>query len=335
MKETMMYLSSIKPRYFMLLVYLFLLAGATSCRDDHFESDLTDDSIQLSKAELIQQALRRLLQTRVEGEGVMMITIKDTVNIKVRAAEAMEITWGDHSTPDIIMDDEHIYSHVYTDGYLSHAIYLSGSAQALRSLTIDNNGLILLNIYSNESLTTLSCVNNHLENIDLKGCPNLYGLNVSKNELTLLDVSNLFKLESFYASHNQLTALDFSNNANLYMLEAEHNPLKELNLQENAELMYLYVSFTQLKNLDLSKSIYLSDLFLENTPIEIINNQFICNTSFAMFKDLWQLNVAYTSFSSLDLSCTPQVYILNISGTPITQLDISELKIQYFVCYSF
>ena len=47
-----------------------------------------------------------------------------------------------------------------------------------------------------------------------------------------------------------------------------------------------------------------------------------------MYKELWQLNIAYTSFSSIDLSNT-MVYILNISGTKITRLDISGLNMQY------
>ncbi len=51
MRKTVMYLNSIKPRYFMLLVYLFLIAGATSCRDDNFESRINSTGFESAAAD--------------------------------------------------------------------------------------------------------------------------------------------------------------------------------------------------------------------------------------------------------------------------------------------
>lgn len=331
MKETMMYLSSIKSRYFMLLVYLFLIAGATSCRDDNFESDLTDDSIQLSKAELIQQALRRLPQTRINPSGIAMVTIKDTVTIKGRCSptEEMMIVWNADSIISIPMGTDFEYTYVYTDNHSSHGIYLLGSELSIQSLNVDNNGLILLDIYSNENLTALSCVNNHLEAIDLTSCTQLMWLYTSNNEFSIIDVSNnpnLFLLET---GNNPIKYLDLGKNTNLMLLDISYTQVSDIDLSKNIGLTFLDVSYTSITSIDLHKNLNLESIVLEGLLIEMFNNHSISDTSFSIYSQLWQLNVAYTPFTALDLSNNPKINRIDISGTEISQLDLSYFQIQY------
>ena len=75
-------LSSMKSRCFMLLTCLILLVGVTSCSSDEFETNLPDESKQLSKAELIEQALSRMPKTRGGNpNAVVMVTIQNSVQI--------------------------------------------------------------------------------------------------------------------------------------------------------------------------------------------------------------------------------------------------------------
>ena len=92
MKKAIKYLSGMKSRCFMLLTCLILLVGATSCSSDDFETNLPEESKQLSKsellqkyskAELIEQALSRMPQTRADNNRVRMITIKDSITIRI------------------------------------------------------------------------------------------------------------------------------------------------------------------------------------------------------------------------------------------------------------
>lgn len=334
----------------MLLACVALSMGVTSCNQDEFENYEPGAKREFTKAELIEQALNRLPRTRVNGNGVMMITIKDSVYIKVRATEEMTITWGDHSTPDSTIDNvECERPHVYTDGYPSHAIYLSGSSEALQSLVIDNQELILLEIYSNENLTTLSCKNNHLDELDLTGCPKLEYLYIANNEISSLEVTHLSSLFHLYAEKNQLKVIDVSKNQKLFVLSLGNNRITNLDISKNQSLatldvknnlinnlkvanslnmVTLHVGFNPITELDLSGSLSLMDIDLENIPIETLNNYPISDTSFARYPMLWQLNVAYTSFDSLDLSNNPILQDIDISGSTITQLNISELGVQ-------
>ncbi|MCX4291951.1 MAG: hypothetical protein OSJ36_09220 [Odoribacter sp.] len=351
MRKTVMYLNSIKPRYFMLLVYLFLIAGATSCRDDNFERDLTDESIQLSKAELIQQALSRLPQTRGDNpNAVVMVTIKNTVSLRCMALDSMVIHWGDDSTTQITKMSNIEHTHTYSDNKPSHAILIAGSKKAIISLTVDNNELIHLNVSYNENLRTLSCLENRLDGLVSTGCSVLQSLHIANNELSSLEVAHLLKLQTLQAEHNllkeldlsnnfnlgvlllgknQIEVLDVSNNLDLSILEFENNPIESIDLSEHINLMGLNASYTRIVELDLSKSINLQNIILEGVSIETFNNHCISDTSFSVYSQLWQLNIAYTPFTAIDLSNNPKINRIDISGTEITQLDLSGIQIGY------
>lgn len=322
-------LNNVKSRYFMLLACLSLLLATTSCNNDELEFNDPQSQKQYTKAELIEQALSRMPQTRAENpNAVIMVSIQDTINFQCTATDTMKVFLDGEEHPMPITETNKYCYKKFTDSLPSHSITIVGDKDAIRSLNVDNNGLILLSASKNSQLSYLSCAGNYLDEINLTDCSSLSLLDISNNEFSSIDVSGFPELTHFCANHNRLTALNFSGNPELYLVEAEHNPLKELDFQENPYLMYLYISFTQVTSLNLSQCPYLTDLYLEETPIKIINNHPICDTSFVMYKELWKLNIAYTSFSSVDLSNT-MVYILNISGTGITRLDISGLNMQY------
>ncbi|MDE7073967.1 MAG: hypothetical protein K2O69_02785 [Odoribacter sp.] len=348
MEKMSIYLNSMKSGCFVLLTCLSLAFATTSCNNDDFELNEPEQQKQYTKAELIEQALSRMPRTRVNSNGVMMITIKDSVNIKVQATEGMVINWGDNSEVIPITDNK-IYSHKYTDEYLSHPITLSGDAQALQSLNIDDNEVISLDIYSNENLTDLSCTRNHLDKLDLTGCPQLEYLYIADNEISFLEVSHLSSLFHLYAENNLLTAinvsenlnlfilslddnrimnLDVSNNQSLGVLTASNNRISSLKLANSLNMVTLHVAFNPMTDLDLSESLSLRDIDLEGVALKTLNHYPISDTSFARYPILWQLNVAHTSFDSLDLSHNSMLKNIDISGSTITQLDISGLNIE-------
>jgi len=307
MKETMMYLSSIKSRYFMLLVYLFLIAGATSCRDDHFESDLADDSIQLSKAELIQQALSRLPQTRgVSTLPVRMVTIKDTVTIRCFIIGSMKIDWGDDST--VLATGYKTYTHIYSDDLPSHGICIEGSHQAIKHLHVQDNELIYLDVTNNINLQYFDCMRNYLDELDLTDCPNLRTLHAANNELSFIDITHLSLLETLEIGYNRLTHIDVSKNFHLRTLQVGSNKITDIDLREN---------------------INLSHIVLSGLSLRTINNRIISDTSFSLFSNLMFLDISHTPFTSLDLSDNPLVFGIDISGSDVMRLDISKIKINW------
>ncbi len=330
--------------YFMLLAYVTLLMGVASCSHGEFANYEPEKQQKYSKAELIEQALSRMPQTRANNVRIEMVTIKDSINISYRVSEEMEIVWEDGKITK--MNGFGLQPWKFSDGKPSHCIRILGPEEALKELRVGDNGLISFDIHSNPNLTNLSCYNNHLDEIDLTNCSNLQTLYVANNELSSIDVTGLSKLESFEASNNyltnvyfnqhpymyelfvennQLTDLDLSGSPDLYMLTAQNNPLETLNLKECIYLWYLDISSTPITVLDLSRNTKLWELNLNNTSIKVLNNQIVCDTSFFIFKELDQLKVANTRYSiSLDLSHNPNLYLLDISGSAITRVNLAN-----------
>lgn len=358
MKKIMISLSGIKSACFMLFASLTLSICTTSCSSDEFETNLPEEPQQLSKeellqkyskAELIEQALRRMPQTRVNDNRFEMITIKDSVSIQLSTIETVQIKLDGIKTIDVAAGNNSA-TYALTEDYKSHYITIEGPKGAIRSLAIDNNELILLKVYSNENLTNLSCANNHLDALDLSGCKKLGALDISNNEFTSIDLTCLPELLLLHAVNNWLTELDVSANPNIFELYIENNRIRELDLSENPILFileaqnnplkilrleseilgYMDVSYTQITDLDLRKCKALWAIILEGTPIERLNNDIIRDTSFISFTELQQLNIAYTSsFTELNLSVNPNVILIDISGSSTTRLDISEGQIMY------
>ncbi len=350
MKSITNYLNSMKSMYFMLLAYVTLLMGVASCSHGEFANYEPEKQQKYSKAELIEQALSRIPQTRAENpNAVIMVTIQDTIAFQCRATETMKVFVDGEEHPDPITETNKDCNHTFTNGFPSHSITIVGSKEAIRELDVDNNGLIMLNVSGNTNLTDLSCRDNHLDAIGWTNCPNLWGLYISNNEFNSVDITNLPALESFYADNNRLTTIKMSkeqkvyelyiqnnlltelylsDNQELYSLEVQNNPLKKLNLKNNTFLGYLNASFTQITDLDLSNDTNLWAIYLNNVPIKIINNQPLSDTSFSIFTELNHLSIAYTPFESLDLSNNPRVRYIDISGTAITKLNISDLPMR-------
>ena len=340
----------------MLLACLILLVGVTSCSSDEFETNLPEEPKQLSKAELLQkyskaelieQALSRMPKTRANNNRFEMVTIKDSVCIQLSTTETIWIQWTDEEGVAVTAGSNVEKKYKFTDGYSSHCIYIEGTKEAIQSLTIDNNELISLKIYSNENLVTLSCVNNHLDELDLPNeCQALQVLHVSNNELSALEVTHIPLLYHLYAENNQLTYLDVSGNSNLFQLmlgnnkitaiklsenlstlNLSGNPIENIDLSNNPNLMNIDVSFTSITDLDLSNNPNLIAISLEGLPIKTINNLSISDLSFVSFPKLMFFNVASTPFTSLDLSKNTMMYSVNISGSAITQLNISGIRV--------
>ena len=349
MKKTIVYLIGMKSVYFMLLTCLILLLGVTSCSSDKFENNLPEESKQYTGAELIQQALSRMPQTRVNDSRIEMVTIKNSVSIRITTTEPIEIHWGD-SIKCVAAGSDIEENHIFPDKYSSYPIRIIGADWAIQRLTVDDNELISLDIKSNENLTDLNCSNNHLDALDLSACKKLGALDISNNEFTSIDLTCLPELQSFHAVNNWLTELNLSTNSNLFELYIENNRIRELDLSENpilyileaqnnplrilklkSEILdYMDVSYTQITDLDLRKCKALWAIILEGTPIERLNNDIIRDTSFMFFTELQQLNLAYTSFfTGLNLSVNPNIILLDISGSSITRLDISEGQVMY------
>lgn len=336
--------------YFILLACLTLLLGIISCSNDNFGNDLSEDSKQLSKAELIEQALSRMPKTRGENpNAVVMVTIQNSVQLQCLVTDDMTIYYYNDGNEESMEVKQNIkeYNLVFTDSFPSHKITIVGSEDALRSLTVNNGGLISLNVSGNKNLVDLRCKGNHLDAIDLTACSSLGTLDISNNEFSILDVKGL-PLYFFYAENNQLTELDVSQNLNLsdlllgnnqltelnvsknqYLstLGIENNQLTSLDLSNNPDVIVLKASFNPITDLNLGKNESLMYLYLEHLPLRVFNNNPISDTSFAIYSQLMELNVAYTPFESLNLSYNPILLWVDISGSTIAQLNISDMII--------
>ena len=299
----------------MLFACLALMASITSCSGDYFEEDLPEKSKQLSKAELIEWALSRMPQTRAaEPFPVMMVTTNEVVSITFHVTESATIYWGDGEKTILYPYVSSTETHTYYDNELVHAMYLEASNEAIETLWVNRAGLIFLDVANNTNLSCLQCTENDLDYLNLTGCPNLQIIMASENNLSSIDLTHSPHLNELYLGENQLTDIDVS---------------------KNLELQDLYLYRNPITDLDLTKNIALENLSLEGVPIQTINNLPIGGKCFAMNPNLKSINIASTSFTSLDLSDNPLVTNINIFASSVTQLDILQLQIVWlFARYS-
>lgn len=303
----MIYFNRMKSRCFMLVACVILVLGVTSCNSDDFESIAPDGQKGLSNAELIEQALSRIPQTRADVPfPVVMVTTQTTVTVGCNATEAVVIDWGDGEKTSIPKNDLSDYTHTYSDNQPSHGIFLEASNEAITDLDVYTNGLIFLDITNNTNLHSILCGNNNLDKLDLTGCPNLRFVWAGVNNLSTIDLTHLPHLQS---------------------LDLGYSQLKDVDLSKNQELEVLRLINNQITDLDLTKNTALWDIDIKGLPIKTINNLPINNRSFAVFPKLKSLGISYTPFTSLDLSSNPLAESILLSGTTITQLDISNLQI--------
>ncbi len=292
----------------MLITCLALMASVTSCSEDYFEENIPEKSKQISKAELIEQALSRMPQTRAAApHPVTMVTISKTISIECYVTEPVTIHWDEATTTVIPAGKFITHTNTYSDNEPSHLIYLEGSNDAIINLNLYGTGLILLDVTNNTHLTDLDCSWGNLEILNLTGCSNLKHLAASGNPLSSIDLTHLPHLEALTLPYTLLTDLDLS---------------------ENPKLEILSIGYNQITDLDLTNNTALRSIFIGELPLKTINNIQINAKSFATFPQLESLLISKTPFTSLDLSDNPLVYEINIDGTAITQLDISNLQIR-------
>ncbi len=323
-------LSSMKSRCFMLLTCLILLVGVTSCSSDEFETNLPEETKQLSKAELIEQALSRMPKTWAGAtEGVIMVTTKKEVKIRVLATEDVTIDWGTGETTPISKEDTTTKPYWFDADKSPYCIWIKGDKEAIKKLWVDDNELIYLNVRNNTGLEFLDCGKNKLDTLRLTGCPNLKTVWANESELSLIDVTDLSLLEDLFLELNHLRSLDVSQNPNLQSLRVEYNWLTGIDVSKNTKLRTLEVGGNNITDLDLRKNRGLRRISIESLYLQTLNGLPVDSASFGYFANLEELDVSYTDFTSLDLSNNPFVYGIDIDGTAITQLDISDLSIEY------
>ena len=133
--KTFSILNSMKSGYFMLVVCVTLLLGASACGHEEFRIEIPEVKKEWTKQELIEQALSRMPQTRSAHPNmpIKMVTINKTVTLKFLAFENMEINWGDLTDTTFIGDE---ISHSYSDNLPSHTIRINGPAEEIMALEI-------------------------------------------------------------------------------------------------------------------------------------------------------------------------------------------------------
>ena len=312
--KTFSILNSMKFGYFMLVVCVTLLLGANACSSEEFGMEVPEVKKEWTKQELIEQALSRMTPTS-DGSGTlaMMTTEQQTVYIKGYTKEDIEISLGIDTIIQITGNTYFSCTHTFKKDI--RFVVLTGSYEALETLDVSRNELDFLEISYNTQLKKLDCGSNKLAEIAWDNCPNLRWIDASYNNFSSIDVSHFPNLDTLWLEANQLTNLNVTNNPYLELLWLDSNPITDIDLTNN----------TALKDLSLKGL----------SSLQTLNNRPLCDTSFTIFPQLEELCIAYTPFSSLDLSRNPLLTGLSMFGTNITEINLSNLQIEYlYASYS-
>lgn len=201
-----------------------------------------------------------------------------------------------------------------------------------------------IRVYSlnaDDPIQGFSCKDDSIKGVVLNE-PALRLLDISGNLVSSIDLSNNPALETLIAARNQLQKLEFPNGVNLTHVDLNQNSLEVLDLSGSTKLEYLDVS---VNNLRVPKSISWPEsdamtyfdvscnkLFnLDYVPSYPALKYFAANhnklsvVDLSKFPELQTLKLQYnTNISTLTTSVCPDLKYLDVTGTKLTEMELSS-----------
>lgn len=194
----------------------------------------------------------------------------------------------------------------------------------LESLEAPNNSLTALDISTNTALKFLNVGNNNITNLDVSN-NDLTSLTIRNNRLGTIDVSTQVNLTSLYAENTNITSLNVSNNSLLENLECGLNPLTSLDVTNLTNLFFLSFSSTSISEIDLSKNVNLSRLACDTTPLTSLDlgNQNTLDNLSCKNTLLTSLNLRSgnnTDLDNVDVTGNPNLTCISVDDTTASVL---------------
>jgi len=160
---------------------------------------------------------------------------------------------------------------------------------------------------------------------------NLKKLNVQTNNLTKIDISKNLKLEELLVSNTTIPSKNY-------------NRINEINLTNNTSLKIIKVRDIGLLSIDVSTNSKLEELSLGNnhsseaevSTVDLSNNSELKHLSIGQLTTFSSIDLSnnsnleelyltsLTSMNALDVSKLKNLKLLNIGGTPINSIDLSQ-----------
>jgi len=206
----------------------------------------------------------------------------------------------------------------------------------LGSLQCRNNLITELDFSHNPDIHDIDCYNNHISTLDLTDLTNLFVLDCGYNQMTSLTVTGS-ALRNLSCNDNLLTTIDLSTNDDMLRLECRGNQLTSLDISNMGDLWLLICKNNLLTSLNLCANNSLVDMDISHNPplSELILPNEPCAHKGDMEgkginADLSQLNISYTSLTSINILDFEKLVNLNVSATKLDSLDVSDnINLQY------
>lgn len=203
------------------------------------------------------------------------------------------------------------------------SIDFGNDASALRSLTIENNALVALDLATASHLEYLNCDKNSIVSLNLSNLANLREVTCFANKLKTLNIKGCSALLKLTCNDNQLTEIDFTGVNLLSELYCSGNQISALNLDEQTALRSLYCNNNKLASL----------VFKNKTELEILyclgNN--LSTLDFAGMPLLSVVNCAQNNIAKLSFATNPKMTKIYAYENKLTELDFSGLDLLAFV----
>ncbi|WP_299609290.1 T9SS type A sorting domain-containing protein [uncultured Aquimarina sp.] len=144
--------------------------------------------------------------------------------------------------------------------------------KSLKRLSLVDKGISnLTGIEGFEALETLTIQNNPLIIFDFSNNSNLINLALTNCNISVIDISQNTKLEILLLTNNNINSIDLSNNVNIKRLEMSYNKLTEINLSSNPKIERLTLRNNSLSSLDLSANPALTEVYVLENMLHSLN----------------------------------------------------------------
>ncbi|WP_111308626.1 hypothetical protein [Confluentibacter sediminis] len=256
------------------------------------------------------------------------------------------IDWGDENEDFYIPVSDLIHNYSEKGIYM---VTIKGNVNALKSVVINNKGLVDIDLSKLESLERILLISSQLTSLDVSSNKSLEYLSLisSDNKLTSIDLSSNILLKELLLGNNKLGSINLSNNPQLKLLHLYHNELTVMDLSNNLQLENIDLSnnpqlvsldiglHTKLKKLKLN---YMKQLNLDNMDMSIypelenlgLSNDNLSSIDLTYNLKLRDLSLGQNELTNLDLSANKELIFLELTDNQLTNLDLSfNSKIEF------
>jgi len=189
--------------------------------------------------------------------------------------------------------------------------------QNLKSLILDSDSLLNINVNENILLTELILSGDIIQTLDVTKNVNLKSFAIGGTNIEEIDINNNKDITRLVLNDTKISEVNLSNQINLDTLILKCSKITEVDLSKNLKLEVLWIAGSDFTNIDISNNVNLKEF-------DSSFNFNFSNVDFSNNPDLRSIYLRINNLNSLDISKNPKLEQLIFFDNNIDSIDLSN-----------